>query len=590
MDHIALDRTGADDRDLDDKVVESIGLQPRQHVDLRPAFDLEDAERLASLEHGVGLAIPLRDVGKAVILTFPFAQQVKRLADAGQHAQRQHIDLHQAQRVDIVLVPFDEGAIRHRGLADRHGLVEAPAHQNEAADMLREMAREAEQAHGELHGLCDHRVVGIEPGLVDLLAGDVGAPTAPLRRGEPGGDVLGQPQRLAGLADGAARPVMDHGRGDAGALAAIGPVDPLDHLLAPLMLEIDVDIGRLAPLLRDEAREEQGVLGRIDRGDAERVADGRIGGRAPALAENALAFGELDDLADGQEIAGIVEPADQDELVVDLLLDRERDAVGIAHRQAPAHQLLQPALRRPAGRHRLVGILVFELLEIEFDATEKMLRLLDRLRRFAEEPGHLLRGLEMALGIGLEQAAGPGDRRALANAGHEVLEIALFRRVVEHIVRGDQRSAGRSRDASQPGEAAAIIATARHGGGEPDRAGRGGVEPGEQLWQAIEPAFRHDDQQEVAGVAQEIVEDENAFALRFRFQISSGQQAAEPAPAGAIGGIGDDIGRAVGEDQPATGDELEGLRLRLEPFRREGQVGEGRILDPDIFAGTAAVA
>ncbi len=39
---------------------------------------------------------------------------------------------------------------------------------------------------------------------------------------------------------------MDHGRGDPGAVAAVFLVDVLDHLLAPLMLEIDVDVGRLA--------------------------------------------------------------------------------------------------------------------------------------------------------------------------------------------------------------------------------------------------------------------------------------------------------------------------------------------------------
>jgi hypothetical protein len=31
-------------------------------------------------------------------------------------------------------------------------------------------------------------------------------------------------------------------------MAAIGVVDPLDHLLAPLVLEVDVDVRRLAPL------------------------------------------------------------------------------------------------------------------------------------------------------------------------------------------------------------------------------------------------------------------------------------------------------------------------------------------------------
>ena len=38
---------------------------------------------------------------------------------------------------------------------------------------------------------------------------------------------------------------------------AIALVDVLDHLLAPLMFEIDVDVGRLLAFLRDEALEQK---------------------------------------------------------------------------------------------------------------------------------------------------------------------------------------------------------------------------------------------------------------------------------------------------------------------------------------------
>ena len=59
-------------------------------------------------------------------------------------------------------------------------------------------------------------------------------------------DVFAQPHHLADFADRRARAVVDHGRGDPGAVAAIFLVDVLDHFLAPLVLEIDVDVGRLA--------------------------------------------------------------------------------------------------------------------------------------------------------------------------------------------------------------------------------------------------------------------------------------------------------------------------------------------------------
>ena len=115
-----------------------------------------------------------------------------------------------------------------------------------------------------------------------------------------------QAERLADLADGRAAAIADHGGGDAGALAPVFAVDVLDHLLAPLVLEIDVDVGRLAPLRRDEALEQQiGALG-IDLGDAEAEAHGGIGRRAAALAQDALRAREAHDVVDGEEIGRVV--------------------------------------------------------------------------------------------------------------------------------------------------------------------------------------------------------------------------------------------------------------------------------------------
>ena len=80
---------------------------------------------------------------------------------------------------------------------------------------------------------------------------------APDRAGERPDRVLGQAEDLADLADRRARAVGDDGGGDAGAVAAVFLVDVLHHLLAPLVLEIDVDVGRLVALGRDEALEEE---------------------------------------------------------------------------------------------------------------------------------------------------------------------------------------------------------------------------------------------------------------------------------------------------------------------------------------------
>ena len=112
--------------------------------------------------------------------------QVEAFADAGQHAEREHVDLEDAELVDVVLVPFDEGAVVHRAIADRHGLGQRPLGQDEAADMLRQMARHADQLLGELHRALEMRVGKVEPGIVGARVLELGVHAAPDGRGERG--------------------------------------------------------------------------------------------------------------------------------------------------------------------------------------------------------------------------------------------------------------------------------------------------------------------------------------------------------------------------------------------------------------------
>ena len=127
--------------------------------------------------------------------------------------------------------------------------------------------------------------------------------------------------------------VADHRGGEPGAVAAVFLVDVLDHLLAPLVLEIDVDVGRLAARGADKALEQHVDAGRVDRGDAEAVAHHRIGRRAAPLAQDAAAARERDDVVHGQEIAGEIELLDQRQLVLDQAADMLGMLAGSAARQ-----------------------------------------------------------------------------------------------------------------------------------------------------------------------------------------------------------------------------------------------------------------
>ena len=68
MHHVALDRPGADDRDLDNEIIEAPGLHPRQHRHLRAALDLEGAERVGLLDHRVDRRIVVLEVGQADVI------------------------------------------------------------------------------------------------------------------------------------------------------------------------------------------------------------------------------------------------------------------------------------------------------------------------------------------------------------------------------------------------------------------------------------------------------------------------------------------------------------------------------------------
>ena len=147
--------------------------------------------------------------------------QLEAAADGGQHAQRQHIDLHELQLVDVVLVPFDEGAVLHGRVADRHGLDQRPLGQDEAADVLGQVAREVDQLGGQVEAPASAARPGAPGPSRTCSSSTFDAVAAPDGVGQRGGDVLGQAQRLADVADRRARAVVDDGGADRRAVAAI---------------------------------------------------------------------------------------------------------------------------------------------------------------------------------------------------------------------------------------------------------------------------------------------------------------------------------------------------------------------------------
>ena len=91
-------------------------------------------------------------------------------------------------------------------------------------------------------------------------------------------------------------------------------IDVLDDFFTPLMLEINVDVGRLAAFTADEALEQQVAFNRVDCSYLQAIADRRIGGRAATLTQNAPASRKAHDVMHGDEEHFIFKFFDQGQL------------------------------------------------------------------------------------------------------------------------------------------------------------------------------------------------------------------------------------------------------------------------------------
>ncbi len=521
-----------------------------------------------------------------------FLRELECLAHAGEHAEAEHIDLEDAERIEVVLVPFDEGALRHGAVADRHDLIERTAGDDEAADMLGEVTRKRLDRHRQRLHFLHARAGEIDACLLEIGSAHSAAAHSPDRGGKSADGVFREPEYLADLADGRAAAIGNDGRGNAGMVAPIVLIDVLDHLLAPLVLEIDIDVGRLVAIGGDETLEQKAAVARIDIGDAQAVADRRVRGRAAALTKDVPAARIFDNGMDGEKIRRVIELADQSELMVESLPDIVRNAFGIARGRAFPREMDERFLRAREARAHLIGIFITQFVEREGQRLVERQGLIDRLRRGAEETRHLGRRLEIALGIDGKAPSRLVDRQVLADAGEHVLELAPVGMVIEHVIDGDEGNARLRRRLRALRQSRAVVAAVEHACREPHAAAGGLAQKREQAdfiraWifflachqpqlcpgiclslvsrnlvalrvsqqgsrRKIPGRCLHHDELETLDMLEEVIAIKDAIAF-LRPQVAAREQPAEPPPGRTVARIGEDIGRAVGKDEACAG-------------------------------------
>ena len=162
VDHVALDGAWPDDGDLDHQIIIIAGAQAGQHGHLGAAFDLENAHRVGAADHVIGGLVPIRQGREGFPALVVQRQKVEGLADAGQHAQREDVDLEHPQGFQIVLIPFDDGAVLHRRVLDRDQGRQPVAGNDKAAHMLGEVAGETDDLLRQIQHLFQMLVGGVQ--------------------------------------------------------------------------------------------------------------------------------------------------------------------------------------------------------------------------------------------------------------------------------------------------------------------------------------------------------------------------------------------------------------------------------------------
>src|SRR6476660_5770566 len=114
------------------------------------------------------------------------------------------------------------------------------------------------------------------------------------------------------------------------------------------MLEIDVDVGSLIALAADEALEEHVHALGIDGRHAQAIADGGIGGRAAALAENVARASKSHEVPDSEKVGFVAQLGDERQFVLKELADFGRDAGRITVASAFPSQMCEIFQRRLA--------------------------------------------------------------------------------------------------------------------------------------------------------------------------------------------------------------------------------------------------
>ena len=304
-----LNRTGPDERNLDNDVVKTPRFEPRQCSHLGPALDLKHTHGVGPTEHAVHIVF-LRDGGQIDLVSLMLTDEIDRVMQCAEHAQTQQIELHEPRRSAIVFVPLQHTAVLHAPPLDWAHLDNGTVANDHATRMNAEMARRVFDFGGKLEHRCRNALIGQSSrGRNPTPTIDLFAPRILLTRCVS--------QCLGHIAYCRAGSIGDHVGNLRSVVATVALIHVLDDLFATVAFDIDIDIGRAIALGRQKPLEQQAQRNGIGLGNTQRVTRRAVGRAAPTLAIDVGPLAELHDVPDHQEVAREIERLDNREFVVD---------------------------------------------------------------------------------------------------------------------------------------------------------------------------------------------------------------------------------------------------------------------------------
>ena len=272
------------------------------------------------------------------------------LGQGRQRLEAEEVELHEARLLHPFHVELGDRHVGARIAVERHEFGQRPVADDDAGGVRRGVAVEAFELQRDVEHAADTRV---------LLAGILEARLVldRLRQRDRIGGVLrhelaelvdlpiGHFQHAPDVAHHAARLQRAEGDDLRDAVGAVFLLDVADHLVAPLLAEIDVEVRHRDALGIEEALEQQAEADRIEIGDGQRPGDERARARTAARTDrDVLVLRPFDEVGDDQEVARELHPLDDAELEVQPL--------GVV----VLGQAGRPAMRREACREALARL------------------------------------------------------------------------------------------------------------------------------------------------------------------------------------------------------------------------------------------